>query len=195
MARFLGLSILLALVLYGIWPYASILRLNNALENPDTEALAPLIDLAAIQAQYKARIGSSVDGLLSRVTDRQTEAAQSGPPASRQPANHSNGEQNLLQLDTDKVLGWLANNFKQLGDAALDQAINLDWARSTLVAASQRADDPAGPNSSNFISAVDFAFFESWDRFVIRLGKLGAAPTFVTLSLQGHQWLITDITH
>lgn|GEM_PF-241502 len=187
MARFLGLSILLAIVLYGIWPYYGILRINNALEASDAQALAPVVDLAAIQAHYKARVGGSVDSLLPQ---GQMDQAESGS------ANRSSGDQassqNPPRLDADKVIGWLASGIKQLGDAALDQAISLDWVRGTLLAASQRA---SGQTSTNFIGAIDFAFFESWDRFVIRLGKLGADPTFVILTLAGSEWRVTDITH
>jgi hypothetical protein len=194
MARFLGLSILLAVVLFGIWPYYSILRINNALNNPDAEALAPIVDLVAIQGHYKSRIEGGVDSLLPHNQNRQLGSSQRDRSADSQNGNQSSPE-NALQLDANKVLGWLASNLKQLGDAALDQAITLDWVRSTLLAAARRADSQAGPQSgSNFIAAVDFAFFESWNRFVIRLGRLGQSPTFVILTLDGAEWRVTDIT-
>lgn len=193
MARFLGLLLLLAVVLYGIWPYYSILRINSALADSDAQALAPIVDLAAIQSHYKARIGSSVDGLLP-----QSSGQQANGPSDSAKDEHSRA-QTGLQLDTDKVLGWLSVNLKQLGDAALDQAITLDWVRSTLLAASRRTEGQPPPQSgtetgTSFIGAVDFAFFESWDRFVIRLGQLGQNPTFVILTLDGTQWRVTDIT-
>lgn len=195
MARFLGLSILLAVVLFGIWPYYSILRINNALQSPDAEALAPVVDLVAIQGHFKARIESGVDSLLPRDQSRQFGSRQSDSSAGSQNGSQSNA-QGALQLDADKVLGWLAGNLKQLGDAALDQAITLDWVRSTLLAAVRRADSEAGPQGdSSFIAAVDFAFFESWNRFIIRLGRLGESPTFVILTLDGAEWRVTDITH
>lgn len=199
MARFLSLSILLAAVLYGIWPYYSILRINNALEKPEAEALAPVVDLIAIQGHFKARIESGVDSLLPQDQNRQPGSSQSGSSAGSQNDSQNGGQssaQNALQLDADKVLGWLAGNLKQLGDAALDQAITLDWVRSTLLAATRRANSEAGPQgNSSLIGAVDFAFFESWNRFVIRLGRLGESPTFVILTLDGAEWRVTDITH
>ncbi len=193
MARFLGLLLLLAIVLYGIWPYYSILRINSALADAEAQALAPLVDLAAIQSHYKARIGSSVDGLLPNDSRYQTSGQ-----SDRQGASDSQ-VQTGLQLDADKVIGWLSDHLKQLGDAALDQAITLDWVRSTLLAASRRADGQPAPEGgaqagTSFIGAVDFAFFESWDRFVIRLGRLGQSPTFVILTLDGTQWRISDIS-
>jgi hypothetical protein len=162
MARLLGLLILLAVVAYGIWPYYSVFRLGAALEQPEPDALAPLVDLPAIQSHYKERIGSRVGGLV--------------------PQGDS---------DSDKVIGWLAANLQQLGDAALDQAITLKWVRDRLVGAVQRANDHG---SNTLLTAVDFAFFESWDRFVIRIGRLGEAPTFIVLSLQDGTWRATDIT-
>jgi len=162
MARILGLMILLAAVVYGIWPYYSVLRLSMALEKTDPVALAPLVDLPAIQSHYKARIGSHVSGFVP------------------------NGDS-----ESDKVIGWLANNLKQLGDAALDQAITLDWVRANLDGAARRA---SGQGGSTLLTATDFAFFESWDRFVIRVGKLGDAPTFVILKLEDGEWRVTDIT-
>ncbi|MBK5941923.1 DUF2939 domain-containing protein [Halochromatium roseum] len=195
MARFLGLSILLAVVLYGIWPYYSLFRINNALQSPDAQALAPVVDLVAIQRHFKARIESGVDSLLPLDQNRQPGSSQSDRSAGSQHGRQSN-LQDALQLDADKVLGWLAGNLKQLGDAALDQAITLDWVRSTLLAAARRADSEAGPQGdSRFIAAVDFAFFEGWNRFVIRLGRLGESPTFVILTLDGADWRVTDITH
>jgi len=166
MVRILGLLLLLAVVGYGIWPYTSIFRLNSALESADAQTLAPMVDLAAIQAHYKARINDSVSGILPE-------------PDSNQ------------QSEAGKVIGWLKNNLQQLGDAALDQAITLDWVRNALIDASQRANAKAG---GSFINAVDFAFFESWNRFVIRLGELGQQPTFVILKFEAGEWRLTDIT-
>lgn len=197
MARFLGLLLLLAIVLYGIWPYYSILRINSALAEPDAQALSPIVDLAAIQSHYKTRINSSVEGLLPNNLGH-----RGGGQGNQQNGGATDSQsraQTGLQLDTDQVLGWLSDNLKQLGDRALDQAITLDWVRSTLLAASRRAaGQPPGQTGAqigtSFIDAVDFAFFESWDRFVIRLGRLGQSPTFVILTLDGTQWRVTDIT-
>lgn len=166
MLRILGLLLLLAVVGYGIWPYTSIFRLNAALESTDAKALAPMVDLAAIQAHYQTRINNSVSGILPE-------------PDGSAPS------------EAGKVIGWLKNNLEQLGDAALDQAITLDWVRNALTDASRRVNAQGG---GDFISAVDFAFFESWDRFVIRLGELGQRPTFVTLGFEAGQWRVTDIT-
>lgn len=156
--------LIFAVLLYGLWPYATVFRINGALANPDAQAsvraLAPLVDLPAIQARYKHRLGATVDAWLP-----------------------SGG-------DSDEIIRWLAKNLQDLGDSALDQAITLEWVRDSLREAMLRT-TPQQPDS--FLAAVDFAFFESGNRFVIRLGKLGANPSHLVLRRQGYRWRLTDI--
>jgi hypothetical protein len=156
--------LILAVLLYALWPYVAVFRLSGALAKPEgptaTQALAPLVDLAAVQAHYKGRFGNTVDAWL--------------------PSGN----------DSDQVIGLLAKGLQDLGDNALDKTITLDWVRTSLREAMQRA-APESPNS--FLAGVDFAFFESWNRFVIRLGELGANPTHLVLTLEGFRWRVTDI--
>lgn len=152
--------LIVAVLAFALWPYVTVFRLNSALAQSDAQALAPLVDLPAVQAHYKDRFGNTVDTWLP-----------------------SGGE-------SDEVLGWLSKNIQQLGDRALDQAITLDWVRQSLREAIQRA---APQTPERLLSAVDFAFFESWNRFVIRIGELGANPTHIQLSLEGYRWKIIDI--
>jgi len=91
--------------------------------------------------------------------------------------------------DSELVIAWLAANLKVLGDGALSQAITDEWVGTTLRAAAERATDN---RPAYLTAAVDFAFFESWNRFVIRLGKLGG-ETHVVLGLNGPIWRVTDI--
>lgn len=157
--------VIVVVLLYALWPYVTVFRLNGALAEPNAQAsvqaLTPLIDLPAIQAQYKSRLGNRVDTWLP-----------------------SGG-------DSDEIIGWLSKNLQHLGDSALNQAITPDWVRTSIREAMQRAAPPGKTDS--FLAAVDFAFFESWNRFVIRLGKLGANPTHLVLKLEGYRWQLTDI--
>lgn len=163
MIKILRNLIILAALLFALWPFVTVFRLDGALAKPDlqssTQSLAPLVNLPAIQAQYKSRLGNTVDAWLP-----------------------SGG-------DSDEIIGWLAKNLQHLGDSALDQAITLEWVRDSLREAMLRA----APQQDSLLAAVDFAFFESWNRFVIRLGKLGANPTHLVLSLEGYRWQLTDI--
>lgn len=156
--------LILAVLLYALWPYVAVFRLGGALAKPEgpatAQALAPLVDLAAVQAHYKSRFGNTVDAWM--------------------PSGN----------DSDHVIGLLAKGLQDLGDTALDQTITLDWVRTSLREAVQRA---APQHPDRFLAAVDFAFFESWNRFVIRIGELGANPTHLVLTLEGYRWRITDI--
>lgn len=92
--------------------------------------------------------------------------------------------------DPESVMGWIRQNLERLGDSALEQAITPGWARETLRNAVART---SGQGSHYLLAAVDFAFFESHDRFLIRIGELGLHPTHVRLSRIGTTWKITDI--
>lgn len=96
----------------------------------------------------------------------------------------------LPSVDPNSVLGWLRQNLDRLGSSALDQAITIPWVRDTLRQAVTRATHQGTPY---LLAGIDFAFFESYDRFLIRIGELGKGATHVRLSLRGTQWKITDI--
>jgi hypothetical protein len=157
--RFIGYLVVFALIAFGVWPYYSVFRLDDALSKDDTGELAPLVDLPAIRANYKSRVAAGAGQIL--------------PPA-----------------DPGTALGWIRQNLERLGDSALDQAITLEWVRDTLREATVRATNQTPPY---LLAGVDYAFFESYNRFLIRIGDLGRAPTHVRLSLEGTEWRITDI--
>jgi hypothetical protein len=92
--------------------------------------------------------------------------------------------------DLGSALAWLQQNLRRLGDAALEQAITLEWARDALKEAAARATDRQPPY---FMAAVTFAFFESYDSFIIRLGELGRNATHVRMRLRDKRWRVTDI--
>ncbi len=157
--RFFGYLILLALIGYGLWPYYTVYRLDDAINQPDASQLAPLVDLPAIRANYKQRVASGADAIFP-----------SGDPNS--------------------VMNWIRQNLERLGDSALDQAITLPWVYETLRDAVTQA---TGQSPPYLLAGIEFAFFESYDRFLIRIGKLGQGATHLRLSLVGGHWVITDI--
>lgn len=157
--RFLAYLVLFALIAFGIWPYYTVFRLDDALGKEDTAELATMIDLAAIRANYRSRIEAGTDAVL--------------PPG-----------------DPNSVVGWLRQNIDRLGSSALDQAITVPWARDTLREAVTRATKQSPPY---LLAAIDFAFFESFDRFLIRIGELGKGATHVRLTRSGTEWKVTDI--
>jgi hypothetical protein len=157
--RLLGYVFLILLVVFGIWPYYNLYRLDDALGKDDTSALSQLVDVEAVRSNYKRRL----DRGLAIQPD-------SGNPAG--------------------ALLWLQQNLQRLGDAALDQTITPDWIRDSLREAAAAATDK---RPAYFLAGVDFAFFESWDSFIVRLGELGAGETHVRMRLQGSRWQVTDI--
>jgi hypothetical protein len=157
--RYLGYLLLFALIAFGIWPYYSLFRLDDALGKPDVDALQELVDLPAIQANYKQRLSEGLDIL----------------PKTAQPGD---------------TLGWLQSNLQRLGDSALTQVITLDWVRNTLQEAAAQATKQKPPY---LLAAVSFAFFESYDTFLVRIGELGHGATHIRMKLEGKEWRVTDI--
>ncbi len=88
------------------------------------------------------------------------------------------------------LVGWLQNNLNQLGGQAVDQVITMEWVREALRDAVIRAADKPRPY---FIGSIDFAFFESYNRFLIRLGDLGEDPTHLVLRVEDKIWRISGI--
>jgi len=99
-------------------------------------------------------------------------------------------QSDLRDADNPLVRLQSEQNLQRLGDAALEQTITLEWARDTLREAAATATDKRPPY---FMAAITFAFFESYDRFLIRLGEFGEHPTHVRMRLQDKTWRITDI--
>jgi hypothetical protein len=157
--RLFGYLVLFALIAYGIWPFFTVFRLDQAITQDGTAHLATMVDLPAIRANYKERVTATANSFL--------------PPG-----------------NADSVMGWIRQNVERLGDSALDQAITLPWVRDTLRGAATRA---TGQSPPYLLGAIDFAFFESYNRFLIRIGELGMGPTHVRMSLEGTDWKITDI--
>ncbi len=54
--RLFGYLILFALIGYGIWPYYSVYRLDEAINQAGHDPTRHLVDLPAIRANYKKRV-------------------------------------------------------------------------------------------------------------------------------------------
>jgi hypothetical protein len=156
--RLLGYLALIALFVFGTWPYYHVFRLDEALGRNDMTALAELVDLEAVRANYKSRVEELV-----------------GMPQPQDPGS---------------ALAWLQQNLQRLGESALEQTITLEWVRDTLKEAAARAADEQPPY---FMAGIDYAFFESYDSFIIRLGELGRGDTHVRMRLEDNTWRVTDI--
>ena len=112
MARVVAFLIAFVVLVYGVWPYYGLYRLDQALSAEDAVAIAPFVDVSAIQAGYKARLGAGVERIL--------------------PAD---------QRSAAPVLDWLAQGLERLGGQAVDQIFSLEVIRDLLRQAAQRATD------------------------------------------------------
>ena len=95
-----------------------------------------------------------------------------------------------MTRDVDTVLGgnqsgfvgWLKSQVNELGSAAVEEIVDLEWAIATLK-----------PGTASFRSRITDTSFESWTSFVIRLGELGGAPVHVRLQLTDGNWRVVGI--
>lgn len=94
---------------------------------------------------------------------------------------------NALGGDSHTVLGWVKEQLNDLGGEAIEEFVDVSWVAETLNAAARRH------GASGFSDGVDYAFYESWNRFIIRLGTLGDDPTHLRLSLSSTGWRVTAV--
>lgn len=163
--RYAVLTACFLLFLYVAWPYYHLYRLDTALGQDDTTELAKLVDMPAIRANLTNQLGAGIDQLL--VPEGQAGQAQDNP-----------------------LLAWLRDGIKLTGNAAMEQLITIDGVQQQLRAAAAAATDK---RPAYLLSAVDYAFFESWDRFLVRLGPEGSGSTNLHLGLRGGIWRLIDI--
>jgi len=92
----------------------------------------------------------------------------------------------------DSLLGSLQKKASELVGMAVDETVSLEQVRDGLRDAAREHTDKQPPY---LIAAVDFAFFESLDRFQARLGSIDQDPVYILFSLQGGRWMVTDIVY
>ena len=156
--RFLTSLFLVFVILFVLWPYYHLYRLDNALGHPDPAALAPLVDLEAVRDNTRDRLQWAL-GMKD---------AQFG--------NHP--------------MRWLQEGLQRAGEVALEETLTLEWVQNQLRQAVSSATDR---RPAYLLAAVDFAFFESWNRFIVRLGRLGYHDTHIRFQLEGLTWRVMDI--
>ena len=94
------------------------------------------------------------------------------------------------QAAQGSLLDWVQDNLRKLGSDAAEQMIDLAWVRESL----QRASRQAIPDPPYYLmKAIDYAFFDGFDSFLIRLGPLNQNPTHVRMQLRDGNWRITGI--
>ena len=94
------------------------------------------------------------------------------------------------QAAQGSLLGWVHDSLRKLGGDAAEQVVDLAWVRETLQRASRQA---IAEPPFYFMKAIDYAFFDGVDSFLIRLGPLDRQPTHVRMQLREGNWRITGI--
>ncbi len=87
-------------------------------------------------------------------------------------------------------LRWLQQGLQRAGEVAIEDTIDLGWVQTQLRDAVSAATER---RPAYLLAAVDFAMFESWNRFIVRLGRLGYGESHLRLHLEGLTWKVTDI--
>ena len=87
-------------------------------------------------------------------------------------------------------LRWLQQGLQRAGEVAIEDTIDLNWVQTQLRDAVSAATER---RPAYLLAAVDFAMFESWNRFIVRLGRLGYGESHLRLHLEGLTWKVTDI--
>jgi hypothetical protein len=102
-----------------------------------------------------------------------------------------------IEKDVDKTVGdgggrvmsWLKKGVKVVSDTAVDVNVDLQWVKETLNAKPGDSDS----RRDSFMGDIDYAFYESLDTFIIRLGALDAEPVHVRLARSDQTWRVIAI--
>lgn len=144
------LTILLVLLAVFIaWPYGTVYQLSGALKNNHQQTLTQLIDLQAVQQNYKQTVKQKMETGLVEQLIGQGDAAQA-----------------------------IRNTVQSLTNVGVNQVVDLNWVRDAL------AKDAKGNDYHEISDTLSFAFFESPQLFLVRLGELGQQPTHFYLKWQ-----------
>jgi hypothetical protein len=89
--------------------------------------------------------------------------------------------QNSLGQAQDPVAGLLREGMQMLGGAAVEVSVDLEWVRGSLRPRGVREPGDAYPS---LLKHMGFGFFESWPKFLVRIGELGQEPVHFYLGWQ-----------
>ena len=91
--------------------------------------------------------------------------------------------------DGGQIYRWVKQGIKAVSDTAIDANIDLEWVLSTL---ETRPGEPPEQRAS-LMGDMIYAFYESYDTFIVRLGELGDNAMHVRLRLQNNEWRVVEI--
>lgn len=88
-----------------------------------------------------------------------------------------------------RVTRWLKQGLQVASDKVIDASMDMQWVMDTL---RTRPGDPPTPRAS-LLDDVSYAFWESTDSFLVRLGALDAEPMHIRLERQDDLWRVVAI--
>jgi hypothetical protein len=88
---------------------------------------------------------------------------------------------------SNRFVDWLQEGIRRLGSRAVEQLVTLEWVQAQLLSKRLPGDKRA------FLPQVSYAYFEGYDRFLVRIGTLGEAPVYFLLRLEGLVWRVTAV--
>lgn len=97
-----------------------------------------------------------------------------------------------LNKDVDSSIGELSDSFIRrleeaigvTGNQAVERLVTLSWVQGRLLAHS--ADDPA----QGYLGQITYAFFDTPDDFVVRIGAATGTPVHLHLTQSGLYWRV-----
>lgn len=91
--------------------------------------------------------------------------------------------------DGGQIIRWVKQGIQAVSDSAINANIDLDWVLATLET------QPGNPpkKRASLMGDMSYAFYESHDTFLVRLGELGSNPMHLRLRLQNNEWRVVEI--
>jgi hypothetical protein len=84
-------------------------------------------------------------------------------------------------------IDWLQNGIQRMGADAVEQMVDNAWVVARLRSHNRE------PRQGGFMDQMTYAFFDSPDRLLLRIGALDDNPVHAHLSLQGLRWRVTAV--
>ena len=88
---------------------------------------------------------------------------------------------------SDPFIQWLEEGIGTMGNQAVERLVTLSWVREQLL---EHGD---GAGDRGFLGRVTYAFFDTPNRFAVRLGAVTATPVRLQLTRSGPHWRISAV--
>jgi len=87
---------------------------------------------------------------------------------------------------SDSFIQWLEEGIAVMGTQAVDRLVTLDWVRERLL-------EHGTGGGEGFLGQISYAFFDTPDGFIVRIGTAATVPVQLRLSLRGLKWRVSAV--